>query len=234
MEAVAPDGTLFAQFHGDRVEVSLRGHVGVKGGLKCADHGCGGHQRLELPDGGNVGRIVGGSHGVKIRHGLQHILRQILYAGDAPGMDDLEAHTGDFFQRFDAARQQVFQHLENSLPVGREDGLHTDVVSRPVVFVIEQAFSLSDPLCAAGCKDLLSVAHIKQLVFQGSASHVADENIHRPLLMRFFLFYQNFPPGEREKSAKEEKHLFENRTEICYHVPGNMVQRGKLSCMQLR
>lgn len=79
--------------------------LALEGSLKGTNHRRGRHQGLELSDGGDIGRIVGRGHGVEIRHGLQHVLCQILDAGDAFCVDHLEAYAGNLLQGNDAARQ---------------------------------------------------------------------------------------------------------------------------------
>ena len=157
---------LLRKRNGDGIEIGLRGHLGVERRLEGADHGRRRHQGLELPDGGQVGGIVGRGHGVEIGHGLQDILRQILNACDAFGVDDLKAHAGDFLQGFNAARQKMLQHGADGLPVGGENGFQLHAVAGTAVPMAEQALGPADPFRAARGQNLLAVGHVEQLIFQ--------------------------------------------------------------------
>ena len=184
MEAVAADGVLSGKLYGNGVEIGFRRHIGVESCLEGANHGGVRHQRLELADSGDIRRIVGRGYGVEIRHGLQHVLCQILDTGNAFGMNHLKAHTGDLFQRGDDACQQMFQHSADGFSVGGENGLHADIVAGQIVLVIKQTLGSAHTLSAAGSQHFLAIVHGKQLIFQGSASHIADQNIHSLLLCR--------------------------------------------------
>jgi hypothetical protein len=75
--------------------------------------------------------------------------------------------------------------------MGREDGLHPQIVAGFIVLVIKQTLGSTDPFCTAGSQYLLAVLHIEQLIFQGSASHIANQNIHIELLRFSFILTEN-------------------------------------------
>ena len=109
----------------------------MESSLKRTDHGCVRHQILKLPDGCNIGGIVGRGNRIEICHCPQNILGQILHAGYALCVDDLEAYTGDVQQRFQTTAQNLLQHSADGLPMGGEYSFLIHSVAGQVVLMIE-------------------------------------------------------------------------------------------------
>jgi hypothetical protein len=121
---------------------------------------------------------MGRGYRIEISHGLQNIFRKILYACDALCVNNLKANAGNFTQIPDASIQKMLQHSADGLTMGGENGIFPETCAGKMIFVIAQAFGSTNALRAAGCENLLTGIHIKQLILQRGTANIANQNIH--------------------------------------------------------
>ena len=178
METIAADSVFFAEFQGNRIEICFRRHIGVKCRLEGSNQGRIGHECGKLTDGCNIGGIVSRSHRIEICHGLQHIFRQILDAGNTLGVNNLEAYTGNVIQRLNTAIQQIGNHSLDGFSVGGKYGIHTNGGTGLVVGVIVETFFSANTFGTTCTKYFFTAVHIEQLIFEGGTANITNQNIH--------------------------------------------------------
>ena len=185
VEAVAANVIVTGNLDRNGIIVRLRRHGAVERRFERADERRTGQQRTELPDGGEIRRIVRGCDGAERLHAGKHIVRQNLHAAYALCQHDLEAHAVQRGQIGKNRVGQLPQHTHNGLAVRGEDSAFVGQRTVFMRFGVKPPLARADTLSPAGSQHKL-LRHTEQLVFQRRTADIADQNIHSVLLAFFY------------------------------------------------
>ena len=182
MEAVAPHAVGEVVLIGQGVHIGLAGHGLVEGGVKHGDHGHVAHNGLAGLDAGDVGGVVQRREGDALLDGLHHIVGDADGGGELlPAVDDPVTHRVDLLHGVDHAVLGAGQLVDdggNGLGVGGHGHvLVEDLLAlhqRGVLQVAVDADALAETLGQHGLG-----LHINELILQGRAACVDDENFHK-------------------------------------------------------
>ena len=191
MEAVAANLVLLIVFIGQGVHIGLGGHRLVEGGV---EHGHLGHVLAHDGgagvDAGDVGRVVEGGQGDALLQGLHDLVRDQDGAGEGlAAVDHPVTHRVDLLHGADDAVVLVHQGVQNGLDGlgvgghGHVDGvqhllaLHLGLVGELAVDADALAQALGQQGAGLG---------VQQLILQGRAASVDNQNVHVYRLLFFW------------------------------------------------
>ena len=190
MEAIAADLILGVPTVRHCVDVSLGGHGLVEGGVEHGDHGGVGHDFLAGLDAGDVGGVVQGGQGDTLADALHDSAVDDDGVGELlAAVNDTVAHGVDLGHIFDDTVVVVGQDLHDQL----DGGLVVGHVTVCVVHITAGGGVLdvavdADALAQALSQNVFGIG-VQQLILQGRAACVDDQNFHCvvPLLSMIFL-----------------------------------------------
>ena len=179
--AETADAVLLVPLVRERIDAAGERNGGVERGFKAAHHQPVRQNAPEDPDGLNIGRIVRRGHGYALLHSGDDLIRKLMDTVIALSQHGLEA---DGLQLLDGAEragvftQQILQEEPDPRGVIRDgDPLQLLEEAVPVVAIGKDRVPAADTFGFRLHKDL-SRWHVKELVLQGSAAHIADKDQH--------------------------------------------------------
>ena len=190
VEAVAADLVLLIVFIGQGVHIGLGGHRLVEGGV---EHGHLGHVLAHDGgagvDTGDVGGVVEGGQGDALLQGLHDLIGDEHRAGKGlAAMDHPVAHRIDLLHGADDAVVLVHQSVQHGLDGLRVGGHgHIDGVQHLLALHLGLVGELAvdaDPFAQALGQQGAGLG-IQQLILQGRAASVDNQNVHVYRLLFF-------------------------------------------------
>ena len=181
VEAVAADAVLLIVLLRQRIQIGLRGHGLMEGGIEYRHHRGVRHQSAARKDSGQICRIVQRCKIGDLTDALDHViiderrLRELLAA-----VHDAVSHRTDLGQRLHDAALRVRDGIENQadgLLMILDLGLRLDFPAMIADVLIGDGAVNADALAQALCKDA-AVVGINDLKLQRRTAAVDHQNVH--------------------------------------------------------
>ena len=189
VEAVAADVVLLIILIGNGVDIRLGGHGHVESGVEHGNLGRLGHDLLAGLDAHEVGGVVEGPKGDALLDGLDAGVVDDAAGGEGhAAVEDTVAHSGNLIGGGDDALGGVHHDVQHCLD-GLVVGGHGDILLHVLTAgdLVGQAAVDADALAQALGEHLAALG-LHELILQGRAARVDDQDLHLLFLLVLLLF----------------------------------------------